>query len=90
MEAITQGWHHMYHIFTFVPFLHYDLPPFPYMHNKEEASIIVVMICNMQMANQLQPTPYTILLFKMFLFAQGDRQPMCHLTKGGTQKNILG
>jgi hypothetical protein len=60
------------------------------MHNKEKASTIVVMICNLQMEKPLQPTPYTILLFKMFLFAQGDKQPMCHPTKGGTRKNILG
>lgn len=88
MEAITQWWHYMYHIFTFVPFLHYVLPPFLYC-NKEEASTIIVMICNMQVANPLQPTPYTILLFKMFLFAQGDKQPMCHPTKGGTWENFL-
>lgn len=80
----------MYLIFTFVPFLHYVLPPFPYMHNKDEASTIVVMVCNMQMAKPLQPTPYTILVFKMFLFTQGDRQPMCHPTKGGTLEIILG
>jgi len=43
----------------------------------------------MQVANPLQPTPYTILLFKMFLFAQGDKQPMCHPTKGGTWENFL-
>lgn len=60
------------------------------MHNKDEASTIVVMVCNMQMAKPLQPTPYTILVFKMFLFTQGDRQPMCHPTKGGTLEIILG
>jgi len=43
----------------------------------------------MQVAKPLQPTPYTILLFKMFLFAQGDKQPMCHPTKGGTWENFL-
>jgi hypothetical protein len=52
MEHITWGWHPVYHILM-TPFLFSVLPPFPWMHNKNEASTIVMTISKMKKENSL-------------------------------------
>jgi hypothetical protein len=88
MEQITWGWHPMHHILT-TPLPFNVLPPFPWTHNKNEAPTIIVTIFNMEKSNLLWPTPYTMLLVKMFLFTWCIKQAKCHPINGRTRENTM-
>jgi hypothetical protein len=79
----------MYHIFIVISILQKELSPFPLTHNKEETKSIASTTCNMQKTKPLQPTLWIVLILKMFMFAWGLAQFVCHLTKGRNKKNIL-
>jgi hypothetical protein len=89
LECITWGWHLMFQIFTPIPLLQGVLPQSPWMHSKEEALKVALAICNMQMLSLLRPTPWIVLIIKMFMFAKGFREPLSHPIKGGIRHNIL-
>ncbi len=56
--------------------------------SNEEVDTVVVAIHNMEKTIPAQPTPFNVLLLKMFLFAQGKGQALVDPIKGGTKKNI--
>jgi hypothetical protein len=58
-------------------------------HNKEETKSRASTTCNMQKTKPLQPTLWIVLILKMFMFAWGLGQFVCHLTKGRNKENIL-
>jgi hypothetical protein len=59
------------------------MPPILWTHNNEKVDIVVVAICNMEKIIPAWPTPFSVLLLKMFLFAQGKGQALVDLIKGG-------
>jgi hypothetical protein len=83
LEHITWGWHPMYYIMTSVPLLQSVMPPIPWTHNNEKVDIVVVAICNMEKIIPARPTPFNVLLLKMFLFAQGKGQALVDPIKRG-------
>jgi hypothetical protein len=50
---------------------------------------MVVAIRNIEKTNPLRPTPFTIMLLKTFLFAQGTGQALVDPIKGKMRENIL-
>ncbi len=89
LEHIMCGWHPMYYIMTIVPLLQNVMPPIPWTYNNEEVNIVVATIRNMEKTFPGWPTPFSVLLLKMFLFSQGKGQALIDPIKGGTKENIL-
>ncbi len=89
LEHITRGWHPMYYIMTTVPLLQSVMPPIMWTHINEKVDIMVATICNMEKIILAQPTPFRVLLLKMFLFAQGKGQALVDPIKGRMKENTL-
>ncbi len=79
----------MYNIMTSVPLLQSIMPLTLWTHINEEVDIVVVVIRNMEKTILAQPTPFNVLLLKMFLFAQGKGQAFVDPIKGWTKENVL-
>jgi hypothetical protein len=65
------------------------MPPISWTHNNEEADVVVATIRNMEKTFPAWPTPFNVLLLKIFLFEQGKGEALTDLIKGGTKENIL-
>ncbi len=79
----------MYCITTSVPLLQNAMPLISWIHNNEKANIVVATICNMEKMIPTRPTPFSVLLLKMFLFAQGKGKTFANPIKGGMKENKL-
>jgi hypothetical protein len=65
------------------------MPPIMWTHSNEEVDIVVASICNMEKIIPAWPTPFNILLLKIFLFAQGKGQTLVDLIKWRMKENTL-
>jgi hypothetical protein len=89
LEHIMCGWHPMYYIMTIVPLLQNVMSRISWTHNNEDVNILMATIRNMEKTFPTSPTPFSVLLLKMFLFSQGKGQALIDPIKGRTKENIL-
>ncbi len=87
-EHITWGWHPMYHIMTIVPLLQ-TIYHQSHGHTINLRLILWQQQFAMEKTNSLQPTPFTMMLLKTFMFAHGIGQASADPIKVGSKENIF-